>query len=160
MVLLTAICAQAQFVRKQTGCAEKEMVANPNRPTVANPADITQFGVLELEYGWDRFYPQADSTQSDLAGLVKFGLLCDVELRWNTTNVVWQTDNSGTVSGIGDNWLGPQYRFYKQTPRVPSLAVSYQVKFPSASAAKGIGSGRVDHVFTFLASKDIKGFHF
>jgi len=74
--------------------------------------------------------------------------------------VVWQTDNTGTVTGVGDNWLGPQYRFYKQTPRVPSLAVSYQIKFPSASAAKGLGSGRVDHAFTFLASKDIKGFHF
>ena len=152
--------ASAQFVTKHTGCGEKEIVANPNRPTVANPADITQYGVLELEYGWDRTRPISDTHQSDLAGLVKFGLLCDVEIRWNTANVQWQTDSSGTVAGVGDNWLGPQYRFYKQTARVPSMAVSYQVKLPSASFDKGLGSGRVDHAFTFLASKDIKGFHF
>ena len=30
------------------------IVANPNRPTVADPADITELGVLELEYGWER----------------------------------------------------------------------------------------------------------
>ena len=31
----------------------RAIVANPNRPTVADPADITQYGVLELEYGFD-----------------------------------------------------------------------------------------------------------
>jgi len=41
---------------KQTGCyadstAASPIAAHPNRPTVANPADITQYGVLELEYG-------------------------------------------------------------------------------------------------------------
>lgn len=39
---------------KQTGCYADSIAANPNRPTVANPADITQYGVVELEYGWDR----------------------------------------------------------------------------------------------------------
>ena len=29
------------------------IVANPNRPTVANPADITQYGVVEVEYGYN-----------------------------------------------------------------------------------------------------------
>src|SRR5689334_21451363 len=28
------------------------IAANPNRPTIADPADIGQFGVLELEYGY------------------------------------------------------------------------------------------------------------
>jgi hypothetical protein len=151
--------AHAQFVRKHTGCAENEIVANPNRPTVADPADITQFGVLELEYGWDRFRLTSDTTQKDLASLVKFGLLCDVEIRWNTS-VLWQSSPDGKQTGGGDNWLGPQYRFYRQTARVPSLAVSYQIKFPTANADKGLGSGKVDHAFTFLASKDIRGFHF
>jgi hypothetical protein len=38
--------------------------------------------------------------------------------------------------------------------------VSYAVKIPSASAPKGLGSGRVDHQFKFLASKDVRGTHF
>src|SRR5881396_2090207 len=149
MVALAA-SAQAQFVTKHTGCRQDEIVANPNRPTVADPADITQFGVLELEYGWDRTKLDSSAVQSDLAGLMKFGLLCDVEIRWNTASVLWQTAGSGKRVGTGDNWLGPQYRFYKQTAHVPSLAVSYQVKVPSASADRGLGSGRVDHAFTFL----------
>jgi hypothetical protein len=155
----------AQFIGRQTGCYADEIKNhpiqnNPNRPTVANPADITQYGVLELEYGWDHGWPASGQRFTDAGGLLKFGLLCDVELRWTTTNFLSQTDSLGTQSGFGDNWFGPQVRLYKQTHRVPSIAVSYAVKIPSASAARGLGSGRVDHQVTLLFSKDVLGVHF
>ncbi|MBZ5664284.1 MAG: transporter [Acidobacteriia bacterium] len=152
--------ACAQWIGKQTGCYADSMVANPNRPTVANPADITQYGVLELEYGWDRMWPEEGVHQNSFGGLLKFGLLCDVELRWSTTSFLEQTDTTGTHRAFGDNWLGPQVRLYRQTKRVPTLAFGYAAKIPSASTDGGLGTGRVDHSFTFLASKDIAGFHF
>jgi hypothetical protein len=152
--------ALAQWMGKQTDCYADSMSANPNRPTVADPADVTQYGVLELEYGWDRLWPAAGVDQMSLGGLVKFGLLCDIELRWNTTEYTSQKDANGTHRTFGDNWLGPQIRFYKQTKRVPAMAVSYAVKIPSASTEAGLGSGVVDHAFTFLASKDVRKIHF
>jgi hypothetical protein len=152
--------ATGQWMGKQTGCYADSIAANPNRPTVANPADITQYGVLELEYGWDRLWPEEGVRQTSLGGLLKFGMLCDVELRWNTNSFLSQTDPSGTHRSFGDNWLGPQIRFYRQTKRVPSMAAAYAVKIPSASTADGLGSGRADHAFTFLVSKDIARFHF
>lgn len=153
-------CARGQWMGKQTGCYSDSIAANPNRPTVANPADITQYGVLELEYGWDRMWPEEQVRQTSVGGLLKFGMLCDVELRWNTTSFLSQTDASGRHRSFGDNWLGPQIRIYRQTKRVPTLAFAYAVKIPSASTEDGLGTGRVDHAFTFLASKDIKQFHF
>ena len=160
-----SIRVNAQFIGRQTGCYADEIKThaiqnNPNRPTVANPADITQYGVLELEYGWDHGWPASGQRFTDAAGLLKFGLLCDVELRWTTTGFLSQTDALGTQSGFGDNWFGPQVRLYKQTRRVPSIAVSYAVKVPSASAARGLGSGKVDHQLTLLFSKDLFGVHF
>jgi hypothetical protein len=98
--------------------------------------------------------------QTSFGGLLKFGMLCDLELRWNTTSYLWQTDAGGTQRGVGDNWLGPQIRIYKQTKRVPTLAFAYAAKIPSASSDNGLGSGQVDHAFTFLASKDIAHIHF
>ena len=166
LIVAVALClaagtpTQAQWLGKQTGCYAASMVANPNRPTVANPADITQYGVLELEYGWDRTWPETDVHQTSLGGLVKFGMLCDIEMRWTTTSFLSQTDLTGTHRTFGDNWLGPQIRFYKQTKHVPTLAFGYAIKIPSASTDDGLGSGHVDHAFTFLASKDIAGFHF
>lgn len=164
VVLAVALAASTpawgQWLGKQTGCYADSMAANPNRPTVANPADITQYGVLELEYGWDRVWPQEGVHQTSLGGLLKFAVLCDVELRWNTTSFLSQTDASGTHHGFGDNWLGPQIRVRKQTKRVPTLTFSYAAKIPTASTEDGLGTGRVDHSFTFLASKDIRGVHF
>jgi hypothetical protein len=155
----------AQFIGRQTGCYSDEIKShpiqnNPNRPTVANPADITQYGVLELEYGWDHGWPASGQRFTDAGGLLKFGLLCDVELRWTTTSFLSQSDPSGTQSGFGDNWIGPQVRFYKQTKWVPSAAISYAVKIPSANASQGLGSGRVDHQIAILFSKDVHGVHF
>jgi len=145
---------------KQTGCYADSIVANPNRPTVADPADITQYGVLELEYGWDRVWPGGGVQQTVLEGLLKFGLLCDVELRWTTTSFLSQTDATGTHRTFGDNWLGPQIRLYRQTKRVPTIAFGYTVKIPSATTEDGLGSGRVDHAFTLFLSKDIAKIHF
>jgi outer membrane putative beta-barrel porin/alpha-amylase len=144
----------------QTDCYAPSIQANPNRPTVANPADITQYGVLELEYGWDRTSLGAGGRLSDGEGLLKFGLLCDVELRWTMTSVLVENRQAGAQTGTGDNWFGPQIRFYHQTAQVPTLAFSYAVKAPTASTEKGFGTGRVDHAFGFLASKDIHGVHF
>lgn len=165
LLALFSVPVNAQFIGRQTGCYSDEIKNhpiqnNPNRPTVANPADVTQYGVLELEYGWDHGWPASGQRLADAGGLLKFGLLCDVELRWTTTSFLSQADSSGTQSGFGDNWLGPQVRIYKQTRHVPSIAVSYAVKIPSASAARGLGSGRVDHEVTLLFSKDVLGVHF
>src|ERR1700686_2839992 len=156
--------AVGQWMGKQKGCsansiAANSITANPTRPTVANPADITQYGVLELEYGWDRLWPGVGVQQTSFGGLLKFGMLCDIELRWNTTSFLSQTDVSGTHRSFGDNWLGPQIRVYRQTKRVPTLAFGYAIKIPSASTEGDLGSGHVDHAFTLLASKDIAQFH-
>jgi len=154
-----------QWMGKQTGCYADSIntatiIAHPNRPTVANPADITQYGVLELEYGWDRLWPEKAIQQTSFGGLLKLGMFCDIELRWETTSYLSQTDPSGTHQSFGDNWLGPQIRVYRQTKRVPALAFSYAVKIPSASTAVGLGTGQVDHAVTLLASKDIGHFVF
>ena len=61
------------------------VTATPNRPTVTNTAETTQFGVLEVEFGIS-----AAARQQSLQGLLKFGLLRDLELDWS--GKPWQHD--------------------------------------------------------------------
>jgi len=157
--LVLSSSALAQWIGKQTGCYADTIVASPNRPTVSNPAHLTQYGVLEVEYGWDRMWPQAGTQQTDWGGLLKFGLLCDVELRWQTTSFLSQTDASGTYRTFGDNWLGSDVRIRRETTRVPTFALSYAIKIPSASTEQGLGTGRVDQSFSILVSKDVAHFN-
>lgn len=152
--------AVGQLMEKETGCYADSIASNPNRPTVSNPAHVTQFGVLELEYGLDRMWPEEGVRQTSANGLLKFGLLCDIELRWNTTSFLSQADATGTHISFGDNWLGTEIRFHRQTTWLPTMAFSYSFKIPSAATESGLGSGRVDHSFTFGASETVAHFTF
>jgi hypothetical protein len=152
--------AVGQWIGKQTGCYADTITANPNRPTVSNPAHVTQYGVLELEYGWDRLWPEEGAHQTSIGGLLKFGMLCDIELRWSTTSFLSQTNAGGTSRTFGDNWLGTEIRVHRQTRRLPTMAFSYAFKIPSASTENGLGTGRVDHSFTLGASENIAHFNF
>jgi hypothetical protein len=136
------------------------IVANPNRPTVANPADITQYGVLEVEYGFNHVMAPLQERDNNLAGLFKFAATCNFEIRWDTDTLVRQTIGGTTQSGFGDSALGFQYRFAHQKKYAPTMAISYSLSFPSASVSKGLGTGKYDHQIRFLASKDILGVHF
>jgi hypothetical protein len=98
--------------------------------------------------------------QNSIGGLLKFGMLCDVELRWNTTSLLSQRDAAGTHRAFGDNWLGTEIRIHRQTERLPTLACTYALKIPSASTESGLGTGRVDHSFTFGASENITSLNF
>ncbi|HWZ98300.1 MAG TPA: transporter [Candidatus Dormibacteraeota bacterium] len=151
----------SQLAAAQCGEAPKtDIEANPNRPTVANPADITQYGVLEVEYGYDHVMGLQQERENNLVGLFKFAATCNLEIRWDTDTLLRQTVGGVTQTGFGDNALGFQYRFLHQSKFVPSMAISYSLEFPSASVSKGLGTGKYDHQIRYLASKDVHGFHF
>jgi hypothetical protein len=143
----------------QDAPAEEGTKATPNRPGVANPADVTQRGVLEIEYGWEQgFRSREIKSITVAAGLLRLGLAEDFELRLGMENYVSQrTSELGRRSGIGDFSPGFKYRFLKQDEVLPALSFSYEVKAPTASRKKGLGSGRVDHNLGFLASKELLG---
>jgi hypothetical protein len=107
--------------------------------------------VLEIEFG---IYSAA--RQQSLQGLLKFGLLRDVELDW--AGDPWQHDAAVHYVGLSDNNPGIRWRFLHQATGRPTLTVEYSVKIPTAGPIEG--SGQVDQVLTLLASKDLPGrFH-
>lgn len=161
IVALLACAALPARAAAQCENAPKDgITANPNRPTVANPADITQYGVLEVEYGYNHVMGLAGGRENNLVGLFKFAATCNLEIRWDTDTLLRQTAGDMTNTGFGDNALGFQYRFLHQRKFTPAMAISYSLTFPSASVSKGLGTGKYDHQIRFLASKDILGVHF
>lgn len=156
IVLLFCLALPVNLAAQCSSAPQVEIRANPDRPTVADPADITEYGVLEVEYGWNHSWLGQQTHENDFGALVKFSLLCDLEIRWSPDTWVSQ----GGHTGFGDNWVGAQYRFHRQRHRMPAMAASYMVKIPSASPSRGLGTGRVDQQIKFLASKDLGTTHF
>jgi hypothetical protein len=108
-----------------------------------------QPGALETEWGVD-----AAASQQDINGLPKFGVSKNLELR--VTNNLFLA-NSGT-HGFGDAGVGFKYRFTQDSGHHPSIAFMYMAKLPTAGDV--LGSGELDHAFTFLVSKDLGKHHF
>lgn len=140
--------------------AADEIEVTANRPGVAHTADVTQEGVLEMDYGWERaFRGHEFKTLSAASGILRFGLTEDLELRLDMQNYLSQHsfDHKGRRSGVGDTSPGFKYRFIEEEGLVPTLSFAYEVKIPTASRRKGLGTGRVDHNLDFLASKELIG---
>ncbi len=147
--LAGALFAQAQTSDQTAGAPSDQIIAVPNRPTFSTTAETTQRGVFEIEYGLEA----ADGHQ-DINGLLKFGLLKNLELRLANIPFI---RNDG-VSAFGDLGAGFKYRFVSQTKPLPSLAVLYTATLPTAG--NDLGAGTFGHALLLLASKDFGKNHF
>lgn len=154
LLLLTTVA-----VCQDSVCRSTQTASIPSRPTIASATDTTQCGVVELEYGLERQWLDAGARHSDFSGGIRFGLTPKLDLHWFAGNFHSFTDATGTRSGYGDNWFGLKYRLTGQTAHRPSLGLLYQAKAPTGDGQLGC-SGKVDHAFAFLVSKDVKPFHF
>jgi Putative MetA-pathway of phenol degradation len=128
--------------------AQDELVAVPNRPTVSTTAQPVQAGVLETEWGIDAAEPH-----QDINGLMKFGVCKNFELRFANNPF---TADSGS-HGFGDTAIGFKFRLTQDAGHEPSIAVMYMAKLPTAGDL--LGSGKIDHSFALLLSKDLGKHH-
>ena len=124
------------------------MVAVPNRPTFSTTAEAVQKGVFEIELGLEA----ADGHQN-FNGLLKFGLLENLELRFGNNPIL---RDSG-VAGFGDSGAGLKFRILKQKGALPTLSALYTATIPSATA--GLGAGALGHSAGILVSKDFGKHH-
>lgn len=122
-------------------------------------ADFGYVGVLNIGYGYGN-YSRAEGFRSsdtgtliiDFAATDKIGF--DLQIDTINGNKVAGFPRS---NGFGDVRLTSQLDVLDESKDAPSFAVSYFIKFPTGSAAKGLGSGRFDQKFATLFSKTVKG---
>jgi hypothetical protein len=142
-------------------CALPDVTSNPMRPNWSNGAATTQCGVIESDYGFLWQGMGAGVNQSIFPVSIRYGLTSKLELRWGLpTHMSQSGGGTRALQGGTDQWIGGLYRFQEQGARIPALALSYNLKIPTANPAKGFGSGYADHQLTFIASRDLKKLHF
>lgn len=135
---------------------EEEEVVKPSRPGVAMPAEIQEPGVLQVEFGYDgNFRARETRAEHTLPLTLRFAASKRLLLEADLDTFKSETDarTRERRSGVGDTRLGLQVVALEDLPGRPALAFAYFVKLPSASEAKGLGTGRFDHKFVGLLSK-------
>lgn len=130
----------------------------PARPTASNPAEFQRPGVLQLEYGFNgNWRAPGGSSEVDTPLALRFAVSRRLLLEFDGDTPISQSTDGARTTGAGDTLLGVQGVLHHETKTRPGFSLAYYVKLPSASAEKGLGTGRVDHNFIALVSKNVHG---
>jgi hypothetical protein len=128
----------------------------PSRPTVSNPAEFQRPGVLQLEFGYSaNFRAPGVSTEQDLPLALRFAISRRLLFEFDGDSPISQTVAGVKTTGVGDTQLGIQVVLQHEKESRPGVSFAYYVKLPTASSAKGLGTGRLDHNFIGFISKKI-----
>jgi hypothetical protein len=126
----------------------------PERPTVATHAGTVAPGWLELETGgeWDR-YPDGGRVLNFPTNL-KVGVA--PRAQFNITAAEFRgTAGDPSAHGAGDVTLGLKYRLINDGPIVGDFAILPSIKFPTASSARGLGTGTTDVSLLLISSRTV-----
>ncbi len=151
--VLLSVPSSAQQPATDTSARDPHEV-QPERPTVATHAGTVAPGWLELEIGGERDRYADGGTALSFPANVKIGVGSHAQLNVLASGLVGTAANS-SARGIGDLTLGLKYRLVEDAPIVSDFAILPSVKFPSASAARGLGSGTTDASLLVISSRSI-----
>jgi hypothetical protein len=132
--------------------------ANPSRPSNSHSADLLAPGLLQAEYGYLREWERDSTLQDALGGELRFGVSKDLEVRWGGNFLVCDQFPASQACSFGDQAFTGEYHLKNQSAHSPAVAASYSIKVPTANDQRGLGTSRVDHSFTLLASKQVQKF--
>jgi hypothetical protein len=133
---------------------------NPNRPTFATPANTTQAGVAELEWGLQRSALREDGSTFGTPTLLKLGLVKDLEFRIATPGFLRLAPaGDPAVSGLGDLSLGVQWCYLHDGLFGTDQAIQVAHTFPTAPSAQGLGNGAPIDTLTLIFSRDAGPYH-
>jgi hypothetical protein len=128
----------------------------PARPTASNPAEFQRPGVLQLEYGFNgNWHAPGGASEVDTPLALRFAVSRRLLLEFDGDTPLSQVSDGTRTTGAGDTQLGIQAVLQHSTRTRPGVALAYYVKLPTASAERGLGTGRFDHFLLALVSKNI-----
>lgn len=131
--------------------------ATPYRPTVSNPATLSEPGWLELELGGQTTKGGSDKRRSSLPFLAKLAFTEDWGVLIGNELAVRRTDFDGVkYDGIGDTTLIVKHRI---PTSVESTAWGIEAGYKFATAKDTIGSGKSDFIINGIYSTDFSDNH-
>ena len=126
----------------------------PDRPDVTNGTHIVDIGLLQMEVGVLSNRTGGGSGNFSTPITFRAGLTDWLEVRFGGDGFVSAVDPGDTASGMGNVQLGAKLRLWADPGGIPVLSILPSVNLPTASSAKGLGSGQSDFTVTLLTGTD------
>jgi hypothetical protein len=150
------LASLASCVAPADGVVDHSSVqAHNQRPFIGRDTHTTADSFFELEAG-----VQSDpGEEAETPMLIKFGAGPRTEL-YGGTSPYRKVDKNGLMpdgSGWGDTVFGVRHRFRDADMYTPAMAFQLETKLPTARESKGLGSGEMDFLGTFIAEQNYEG---
>ena len=128
----------------------------PDNNDVNDGTDNTDVGLLQVEIGSDFTRTDGISRSEGTPITFRYGAFEWLELSAGTDGYMWQrAADPASAEGIGNVQVGARVRLFAKPGGPPVLAIAQQVTFPTASTAKGLGTGDHDATLTVLTGHDL-----
>lgn len=136
--------------------AEELPSVTPYRPTVSNPAALSQPGWLEIEAGLNSSQSSDNSRRGNLPYLLKLAFTDNFGVLLGGDAYIEQTDQAGSkLSGAGDTLFMLKQKFAESKDGKSAFGVEYGFKSPTAK--EGLGSGKTDYLVNGIYSSELAG---
>jgi len=127
----------------------------PDRPDVTNSAHIVGVGEVQIEIGSSYTRAARHLTSAGSPILARIGVSTWMEARISSDGLVTSSNHGTRETGFGNVQAAAKLRLVGDSRGAPIVAVLPAVNLPTASAAKGLGSGDADYTITVLTGFDI-----
>ena len=157
--LLLMICRGRQGLVYAQVQVSGDVEANLGRSTISTPATLTPPGFLQLETGFSaaQSSPEFESRCS-LIDVVKLAVTPRLEFLASIEPIAHFTTIS-TRNATADYFIGAQGVLIRGTESKPTVSLSYSRRLFDGAAPEPDFGSPIDS-FLFLASADVKGFHY
>ena len=140
------------------------LTAHAQQPFYTDDADVTDYKKFHLqltnEFDWLQRFDYPSLRQNTSVVEVDYGLVKDVEISVNGPLIGIGNSHIITprhVIGIGDIEFQVKYNPFKEHEgsKMPALAATFAVEFPTGSTNKGLGSGLTDYFLNGILQKSV-----
>ena len=129
-------------------------------PFYTDDPEVTARGTLHFEFfnEFDGLQPSEfpDRSQNTANFKVNYGLPHSLEVDLDIPYLsIYRASGTPGAAGIGDTNLGLKWKFHSATAgsRVPALAASLYIEFPTGNDQQQLGSGLNDYWLNFIAQE-------
>jgi hypothetical protein len=133
--------------------------ARTQLPFYTDDTGVTDRGKWHFEFfnEYDALQLQYPNVRQNTANFkINYGLPHNLELDLDAPYLdIQRSGGNQPSSGMGDTNLGIKWVFHKESPssRLPSLATSLYIEFPTGDTHQQLGSGLADYWLNFIGQK-------
>jgi hypothetical protein len=130
-------------------------------PFYTDDTGVTEQGKWHFEFfnEYDSLQLQYPNLRQNTANFkLNYGLPHNLEVDIDAPYLsIQRTTGNQPSSGVGDTNLGVKWAFHKESKdsRVPALAASLYIEFPTGDASQQLGSGLEDYWLNFIGQKSL-----